>query len=272
MDPNLPYTWLSCLGNAFAERFEVCKMKSPILEGLTFIDSPGVLSGEKQRVSRGYLLESVVKVFADRVDCMLIIFDVSKVDISDEFLKVMEAAKTNANKIHVLLNKADRVTYSQLNRIYGALAVHEGYSREDVDYRSMNEAYQLVKESFDNETFKDIYLPRPWKDDRSIPGVEIQEEISKLTQAGIPLIINCGAGLGRTAFGVGVVLLNIVDMTLKKGDFPIDSICADPCRHKAQPAKAVYYFLQIQYYGVSAVMDLHVDKWLEEFYERFCKR
>jgi len=121
MDPKLPYTQLVGLGNAFAERFDVSKMNCPILEGMTLIDTPGVLSGEKQRISRGYLFEAVVKWFADRVDCILIIFDVSKLDISDEFHKVMEAAKTNANKIHVLLNKADRCSTPQLMRVYGAL-------------------------------------------------------------------------------------------------------------------------------------------------------
>merc|ERR1711862_983035 len=85
------------------------------------IDTPGVLSGEKQQLKRGYEFESVVKWFADRVDMILLLFDVSKLDISDEFRRVILALKGNDQKIHIILNKADRVTTPQLMRVYGAL-------------------------------------------------------------------------------------------------------------------------------------------------------
>merc|ERR1719471_1154858 len=96
-------------------------MKSPCLEGTSLIDSPGVLSGEKQRLNRGYGFERVVKWFGDRVDMILVLFDVSKLDISDELKKVLEAVKRQDTKVHILLNKADRCTPSQLMRVYGAL-------------------------------------------------------------------------------------------------------------------------------------------------------
>eukprot|EP00438_Fugacium_kawagutii_P034444 Skav203487 [mRNA] locus=scaffold3956:63991:65274:+ [translate_table: standard] len=72
---------------------------------MSLIDTPGVLSGEKQRIKRGYEFEE----------------DVSKLDISDEFRRVLLAMKGNDQKIHIILNKADRVTTPQLMRVYGAL-------------------------------------------------------------------------------------------------------------------------------------------------------
>ena len=42
---------------------------------MSLIDTPGVLSGEKQRIKRGYEFEEVVKWFADRVDMILVLFD-----------------------------------------------------------------------------------------------------------------------------------------------------------------------------------------------------
>jgi len=83
--------------------------------------SPGVLAGEKQRLNRGYEFEGVMKWFADRVDTIILLFDVSKLDISDEFRRVILALKGNDQKIHIILNKADAVTTTQLMRVYGAM-------------------------------------------------------------------------------------------------------------------------------------------------------
>jgi len=121
VDRSLPFTQLSHLGNAFLSRFECSKLASPVLEAVTLIDSPGVLAGDKQRVQRGYDFEAVVKWFADRVDMILMLWDVSKLDISDEFRRVITSIRGNDQKIHFLLNKADRVTTPQLMRVYGAM-------------------------------------------------------------------------------------------------------------------------------------------------------
>jgi len=121
VDTSLPFTQLSHFGNAFLSRLECARLPSPVLEGISLIDTPGVLSGEKQRIKRGYEFEAVVKWFSDRVDMILLLFDVSKLDISDEFRRVILAARGNDHKIHIVLNKADGVTTQQLMRVYGAL-------------------------------------------------------------------------------------------------------------------------------------------------------
>ncbi|CAK0872982.1 unnamed protein product [Prorocentrum cordatum] len=121
VDKTLPFTQLSHFGNAFLSRLEGAKLDSPVLEGIALIDTPGVLSGEKQRIQRDYDFEAVVKWFADRVDMILLLFDVSKLDISDEFRRVILAARGNDHKVNIVLNKADGVTTQQLMRVYGAL-------------------------------------------------------------------------------------------------------------------------------------------------------
>lgn len=121
VDKSLPFTQLTHFGNGFLSRFECAKLQSQILEGITLIDTPGVLSGEKQRIKRGYEFDQVTKWFADRVDMILLLFDVAKLDISDEFRRVILSCKGNDHKIHVVLNKADRCTTPQLMRVYGAL-------------------------------------------------------------------------------------------------------------------------------------------------------
>ena len=121
VDHKRSYKVLSRFGNNFLNRFEGAVINNPVLQGLTLLDTPGVLSGEKQRISRGYDFTGVVQWFAERVDMIVLLFDAHKLDISDEFQRVIEACKGNDTKIRIVLNKADKITNQQLMRVYGAL-------------------------------------------------------------------------------------------------------------------------------------------------------
>mmetsp|Transcript_111600 Transcript_111600/g.360232 ORF Transcript_111600/g.360232 Transcript_111600/m.360232 type:complete len:547 (+) Transcript_111600:26-1666(+) len=120
-DDSLPFGELSKFGNGFLQRFEVARLSSPVLKSIIMVDSPGVLAGEKQRINRGYEFEDVAKWFADRSDLVLLLFDVSKMTISDELRRVILAVKGNDNKVRIILNKSDTVPSGQLMRIYGAM-------------------------------------------------------------------------------------------------------------------------------------------------------
>jgi len=116
-----PFKALESFGMEFLNRFEVSEVMAPILEHITFIDSPGILSGEKQRIQRGYDFATVVSYWATRADRILLLFDAHKLDISDEFKESILALRGNFDKIRCILNKADAVNQQQLMRIYGAL-------------------------------------------------------------------------------------------------------------------------------------------------------
>lgn len=119
--PNSPFRALQREGNSFLSRFEGSMCNSPLLEHLTLIDTPGVLSGEKQRVARLYDFDVVVQWFAERVDLIILLFDPFKLDISDELMSVIQGFKGHEDKVRVVLNKADQVSQQQLMRVYGAL-------------------------------------------------------------------------------------------------------------------------------------------------------
>ena len=120
-ETSLPFHSLQEHGSGFLSKFEIAEMDSSLLKTVSIIDTPGVLSGEKQRGSRGYDYTSVTKHFADRADRILLLFDCSKLDISDEFEEVLRSLDGNHDKVRCLLNKADQVAPQELFRVYGAL-------------------------------------------------------------------------------------------------------------------------------------------------------
>lgn len=85
-----------------------------LLEHVTFVDTPGVLSGEKQRTQRAYEFTDVTSWFASKCDLILLLFDPHKLDVSDEFKRVISSLRGHDDKIRVVLNKADQVDTQQV--------------------------------------------------------------------------------------------------------------------------------------------------------------
>ncbi|KAL2665965.1 hypothetical protein GLYMA_02G294200v4 [Glycine max] len=118
---DMPFSGLTTFGTAFLSKFVCSQMPHPLLEHITFVDTPGVLSGEKQRTQRAYDFTGVTSWFAAKCDLILLLFDPHKLDISDEFNRVISSLRGHDDKIRVVLNKADQVDTQQLMRVYGAL-------------------------------------------------------------------------------------------------------------------------------------------------------
>jgi len=99
-----PFTGLNPFGNNFLSRMEAAELSAPILKNITLIDTPGILSGQKQR-TRNYDYEGVMKWFAERADLIIVMFDAHKLDISDELKAVMELMIPHLDKIRIVLSK-----------------------------------------------------------------------------------------------------------------------------------------------------------------------
>jgi len=121
MDNTKPFKTLASFGMGFMNRFNVSEIPAPILESITFVDTPGILSGAKQRMGRNYDFSKIVEWFAYKADRILLLFDAHKLDISDELKVTLDCLRGHDNKVKVVLNKADQISNQQLLRVYGAL-------------------------------------------------------------------------------------------------------------------------------------------------------
>jgi len=115
---------LARFGNGFLSKCNAALCQNNILQAITFIDTPGILSGEKQRLARGYDFEQVVKYLAEKVDCILLLFDAHKLDISDELKRTILVLAGQEEKI-----KVDRFMSDWLVAIKGLFTDHSQQSR-----------------------------------------------------------------------------------------------------------------------------------------------
>ncbi|KAI3752645.1 hypothetical protein L2E82_24680 [Cichorium intybus] len=86
---DMPFTAFATFGGAFLSKFEPSQMAHALLEHMTFVHTPGVLSEEKQHTQRSYDFAGVINWFSHRCDLILFLFDPTKLDISHEFKRLI---------------------------------------------------------------------------------------------------------------------------------------------------------------------------------------
>ena len=110
MNPDLPYRGLEKFGSQFMECLESSRFQSPMLDSITIVDTPGVLSAHQSGKDRPYDFPGAVEWFAERSDLILVFFDPEKLDISEEMGRVLGRLSGHESKLRIILNKLDKVT------------------------------------------------------------------------------------------------------------------------------------------------------------------
>lgn len=183
--PELPFASLAQFGSAFLNHFNGSVCSAPLLRNITLVDTPGVLSGEKQRISRDYDFAAAAKWFADRSDLILLLTDAHKLDFSDEFKEVVETIRPhNDDKIRCILNKADGVGRDQLVRVYESLMWSLGklfHSPEVVRVYTGS----FWDKPLEHDDFKDMFESDEWilmTELMNLPSVSAERKVNAIVQ------------------------------------------------------------------------------------------
>ncbi|XP_022647533.1 EH domain-containing protein 1-like [Varroa jacobsoni] len=112
-----PKTGLERFGAAFLDRLIGASLNAQILQQITLIDTPGVISG-----TRNYDYVGAMEWFGEKSDQIVVMMDALKPEISDELKTVLESLKRYAHKMRFIINKADEITSDEeLMKVYGAI-------------------------------------------------------------------------------------------------------------------------------------------------------
>jgi GTP-binding protein EngB required for normal cell division len=149
-DRTMPFKDLEKFGSGFLQKFGGSSMKfsNERLEDVMLIDTPGILSGRKQTDDRGYDFAKVVEWFSKRVDSIILLFDAHKLDINNEYEETIRILKPYADKVKIVLNKADGVSKQALYNVQGSLMFNLG------KVLNTPETPKVIKGSFWDEPYQ----------------------------------------------------------------------------------------------------------------------
>lgn len=122
-NPELSWGELKNFGDQLVSHLKLREIPAPNLEGIAFVDSPGMIDAADTSTDRGYDFAGVVRWFAERADVILFLFDPDKPGTTGETVRVLTDSLGGLDhKLLLIFNKVDRFTAMRdFARAYGAL-------------------------------------------------------------------------------------------------------------------------------------------------------
>lgn len=122
-NPELPYGGLRDFGPNFVSHLRLKLIPVEVLQGITLIDSPGMIDAVGPDFERGYDFADAVRWFSERADLVVMFFDPDKPGTTGETMQIFaDALRGIDHKLLVVLNKVDQFeTVRDFARAYGSL-------------------------------------------------------------------------------------------------------------------------------------------------------
>lgn len=118
MAANWAFSSVQKFGQGFLDHFKGIGLPHPLLQKVTFVDTPGIL--DKRKIEN-YPFHDAFQWFIDRADAIYVVFDPSKLEIGEEMAKLLDQLKGREAQTRFILNKADFIQPHDIMRITGQL-------------------------------------------------------------------------------------------------------------------------------------------------------
>lgn len=118
--PQWPFAGSTRLGASFLANFRASVCDSPLLQHITLIDTPGIVSTSDVRP---YDFDAACRWFAARADSILFLLDAHKLQV-EPLQQLRSLLQHNSDKLCCVLNKSDALPPEDLLRVYGSTLWH----------------------------------------------------------------------------------------------------------------------------------------------------
>uniref|UniRef100_A0A5S6R2Q5 EH domain-containing protein n=1 Tax=Trichuris muris TaxID=70415 RepID=A0A5S6R2Q5_TRIMR len=127
-DSTFPYQEIYRFGGEYLNKCVAAYCPCDLLRNMIIVDTPGIMTTDKINAHRNYDREAVLKYWIEKADKIVLVFDVFKLDFSEDMRDVISMISPYENKCLLVLNKSDQISWLQLQRAQDELTWSLGRS------------------------------------------------------------------------------------------------------------------------------------------------
>ncbi|KFD46197.1 hypothetical protein D918_08788 [Trichuris suis] len=127
-DSSFPYQEIYRFGGEYLNKCSAAYCPCDLLLNMIIVDTPGIMATDKMNTVRYYDRDAVIRYWIEKADRIVVVFDVFKLDISEDMKELVNIISPYEYKCLIVLNKADQISMIQLHRAQDALTWSLGRS------------------------------------------------------------------------------------------------------------------------------------------------